>query len=451
MTGSVFTFSILAGLAPLVSASITYFALRGKKNTANSSLIFHVLLCFSVGLLFAVATLELIPESIDMSLNDSRLKQPDADNHSPNDEDHDDKHHHEQHNTDNDHGDGDGGHSHGQDIMKHSMRIPMYGLAFGFVVLILIESFFSNDGGHSHSHLMSSPEKDDDHQDEENDHDHDHHHLHEKEHKYKPIDSNDTSTTVVNNDSSNSTGNSSNSNTNNNNNNSNNDSSIIHNSNNNPLSPNLNISNDSNIDHEMDNSSGNSSKKNRRKTSSDSPTTKDDVNIVIVGENNVNKSASASASKISFTTFIALCIHSFVDGAVISSAFTSSASVGARVAIAIVVHKIPDGLVLSSIILSNKNIFSLGSTYNNPFYYFLIVSSMTPIGSFIAGVLFGGLSMSSVSFVLGFGAGTFLYITSTALLPEILTSNVKKSTSLISIICGYIVFIILDSLFHGAH
>jgi len=432
MTGSVFTFSILAGLAPLVSASITYFTLRGKKNTANSSMIFHVLLCFSVGLLFAVATLELIPESIEMSLNDIGGGDD----------------------TEHEHGieEGDHDHDHGEDKAKHNMRIPMYGLAFGFVILILIESFFSSDsngGGHSHSHLMT---QDDDHDTSDHeDNDHHHHHSHDQEHKYKPVDDKDINHSIgssTNNSNNNHNNNSNNSIENNNSNDSNNKIE------NNPLSPNLNISNEIEID-KNNSSSSSGNKKNRRKTSAD---TKDDINIVIgddtttttaTGDN--NKPSSTSQSKISFTTFIALCIHSFVDGAVISSAFTSSASVGARVAIAIVVHKIPDGLVLSSIILSQKNIFSIGSSYNNPFYYFLIVSSMTPIGSFISGVLFGGLSMSSVSFVLGFGAGTFLYITSTALLPEILSSNVKKSTSLISIVCGYIVFIILDSLFHGAH
>ncbi|KAN0034682.1 hypothetical protein ACTFIV_001214 [Dictyostelium citrinum] len=493
---SIFAYSILAGLAPLLSSSIPFFTLRNRNINAS---VFHILLCISAGLLFAVASLELIPESMNLalrsieestttttkniktqislksetitktdeiignikfqkslgnsednsenniittskrieSLNLNNLIQAnDLDN---NDEDNDNLDNDGENIGDNDHdhthdGEDEDDHDHESEEKKEFLKIPMYGIGFGFAVLIIVESIFSSiDGGghHSHSHGSLSSSSNDvisDYISSNNDEDD----------SVELLERN-----VVNKDNNNKNNNHNNNNNINNSNNDDEDIIVINKSiDNTPniTSPvmnkdNSNISNNNNND---DNKEINSNKNRNNKTD-----IKNSINNN-GGNNNNNK------SKLTITTFIALSIHSFVDGVVISSAFSSSPHVGARVALAIVIHKIPDGLVLSSLILSQKK-FN-GGLFSNPFFYFLLISCMTPLGSFISSFLFGGLSLSSGAFVLGFGAGTFIYITSTAILPEILSNqNVKKSTSLFSIFLGYLLFIFLDSQFHGAH
>ncbi|EGC39580.1 hypothetical protein DICPUDRAFT_74887 [Dictyostelium purpureum] len=448
--GSIFAYSLLAGLAPLISSSVPFFLFRNRNINAN---VFHILLCVSAGLLFAVATLELVPESIDLALrslsdenNSNNSKNNNNNNNLATSQSFTNTHHlnkimeidfeeneyqikkenqlYDQHDDHNDHKGEDGQddehdqdeHDHEDEEKKNKFKIPMYGLGFGFLILIVIESLFSGHegGGHSHSHLPVSHGDDD------------HHHEYELLEKgnVNIKDQEDEEDSGKNKSSS-----------------------------------------DNSIDIESaDGGKAGSGSKNRNVNNggSNSPSnnnsngihiSKSEGDIKGIGEAN----NSGSKSKLTITTFIALSIHSFVDGVVISSAFSSSQHVGARVALAIVIHKIPDGLVLSSIILSQKKFLSpIGGgnqrLFSNPLFYFLLISCMTPLGAFISSAIFGGLSISSGSFVLGFGAGTFLYITSSAILPEILSSQtVKKSTSLFAILLGYLLFIFLDSTFHGAH
>ncbi|KAM9972252.1 hypothetical protein ACTFIW_003611 [Dictyostelium discoideum] len=490
---SIFAYSILAGLAPLLSSSIPFFTLRNRNINAS---VFHILLCISAGLLFAVASLELIPESMNLALrsfeestktqtplkstttktttigniklqksfisnsedsldndinkapiealNLNNLNQ--ATNLDNNEEDNDNLDNDGENENDHDHDHledqgGDDDHDHESEEKKEFLKIPMYGIGFGFAILIIVESIFSSidgsgGGHHSHSHGSLSSSS-----------------------------SNDVISDYISNNNSDNINNDNNNNNNNNNDdddsvellernvvnkdNSNNINNINNNNDEDIIVINKSIENTPNIASPvMNNNNNNNDKdKNRNSNKSDIKNSGSINNGNNSGNNNNNNN---NKSKLTITTFIALSIHSFVDGVVISSAFSSSPHVGARVALAIVIHKIPDGLVLSSLILSQKK-FNSG-IFSNPFFYFLLISCMTPLGSFISSFLFGGLSLSSGAFVLGFGAGTFIYITSTAILPEILSNQiVKKSTSLFSIFLGYLLFIFLDSQFHGAH
>ncbi|KAM9962368.1 hypothetical protein ACTFIR_005276 [Dictyostelium discoideum] len=485
---SIFAYSILAGLAPLLSSSIPFFTLRNRNINAS---VFHILLCISAGLLFAVASLELIPESMNLalrsfeestktqtstktttigniklqksfisnsedSLDDHINKAPiealnlnnlnqatnldnneedndnlDNDGENENDHDHD---HLEDQGGDDDH---DHDHDHESEEKKEFLKIPMYGIGFGFAILIIVESIFSSidgsgGGHHSHSHGSLSSSSSNDvisdyisNNNSDNINNDNNNNNNDDDDSVELLERN-----VVNNDNSNNI---------NNINNNNDDEDII--------VINKSIENTPNIASPVMNKDNNNNNNNNNDKDKNRNSNKSDIKNSI---NNGNNSGNNNKSKLTITTFIALSIHSFVDGVVISSAFSSSPHVGARVALAIVIHKIPDGLVLSSLILSQKK-FNSG-IFSNPFFYFLLISCMTPLGSFISSFLFGGLSLSSGAFVLGFGAGTFIYITSTAILPEILSNQiVKKSTSLFSIFLGYLLFIFLDSQFHGAH
>jgi len=151
-------------------------------------------------------------------------------------------------------------------------------------------------------------------------------------------------------------------------------------------------------------------------------------------------------SSLSAVAFVGLAFHSLVDGMIIAGAFTASPEVGSRVALAILLHKFPDGFVMSSIVASQQiKIWNV-----HPFTYILLIAAMTPLGAVIGAWLMGSFTTVAVGFILGFGAGTFLFITTVGILPDLLKS--KGSDKIISIACivaGYLGFLLIDSSLHA--
>jgi hypothetical protein len=145
-------FSLLAGTAPLLAATIPFYLFKNGINPRT----FQTLLGLSAGLLFAIATLELIPEAFEMvemgnpqqtqvqiQSRDSRhllkLESESGLSSPPTVETLDEA---------------------GDDHEEGKSRIAMLGLGAGFVFLIILEQVMSNGGlSHSHSH---APGKHDD-------------------------------------------------------------------------------------------------------------------------------------------------------------------------------------------------------------------------------------------------------------------------------------------------
>lgn len=150
------------------------------------------------------------------------------------------------------------------------------------------------------------------------------------------------------------------------------------------------------------------------------------------------------------TTLVALGIHCAVDGFVIASAFSASSSVGARVALALCLHKIPDGLVMASVLDPNP-----GNPGSPRFLTKLIGLSMcTPLGALSGYMLMEGVSTVTLCFFLGFGAGTFLYLGATAILPELAHAVTPHDPSeafgmLLTIVASFIGFGIYSGYVEG--
>eukprot|EP01113_Clastostelium_recurvatum_P038212 TRINITY_DN5688_c0_g1_i2.p1 TRINITY_DN5688_c0_g1~~TRINITY_DN5688_c0_g1_i2.p1 ORF type:complete len:403 (+),score=81.62 TRINITY_DN5688_c0_g1_i2:40-1248(+) len=153
-------------------------------------------------------------------------------------------------------------------------------------------------------------------------------------------------------------------------------------------------------------------------------------------------------SSLSMVAFVGLAVHSLIDGVVMAGAFSANAEVGSRVALAIVLHKFPDGFVMSSIIASQPS-FRDGSKGSHPFLWIAAIASMTPLGSLLAALVLGSIPAVATGFVLGYGAGTFLFVVATGILPEVLHSQLHKRLTLMSIVVGYVGFVFVDSTFHA--
>lgn len=60
-------YALLAGSAPLIAAAIPYFLFQQRRGAHYSYRTTQIMLGISAGLLFAIATVDLIPEAISMS------------------------------------------------------------------------------------------------------------------------------------------------------------------------------------------------------------------------------------------------------------------------------------------------------------------------------------------------------------------------------------------------
>jgi zinc transporter ZupT len=180
----------------------------------------------------------------------------------------------------------------------------------------------------------------------------------------------------------------------------------------------------------------------------------DEAKLVEIGDAHSHSHAHVHSKKsdsntglsdsFSLTAFAAIAIHSLVDGVVIGGSFRVSSAIGARVAIAIVLHKVPDGFVVASLLAASNRSRKWVSYCLSLFTFFSLIvvmeqvwvgalSSVTPIGAVLGYALLTGISSSVLGSVLGnewlfrvvvfvllflfhillllgFAAGTFLFI-----------------------------------------
>ena len=114
-------------------------------------------------------------------------------------------------------------------------------------------------------------------------------------------------------------------------------------------------------------------------------------------------------------------------------------------------HKIPDGFVLSSILQINKSTQNLA--------WILLISLTTPIGSYLGFYLLKGITQYFLGFVLGFAAGTFIFISCISIIPEMMKEEHdhkrEKSSqnyfNLFTIVFGYVVIVFLNSFSSHSH
>lgn len=167
--------------------------------------------------------------------------------------------------------------------------------------------------------------------------------------------------------------------------------------------------------------------------------------IGVKGNEKAAQSVGLSGN-MSFTVLLAFIVHSFADGFLIAGAFETSDSIGARVAVAVVLHKFPDGLALASV-LSAAKVEKRQAVYN-----IFLVSLMTPLGAFAGDLVLGGLTPTSLAFLLAYGAGNFLFVSLTGIMPELLhTPGHGRFTAVLFFIVGYLVFCASEHFFGHGH
>ncbi len=115
-------------------------------------------------------------------------------------------------------------------------------------------------------------------------------------------------------------------------------------------------------------------------------------------------------------------VHNFIDGIIIGVSFLISIPLGIITALAIAFHEIPQEIGNFAVMLHG------GMKRTKILIYNLIAASMTPLAAILAYIFSSSLEKAIIPLV-AFAGGTFIYIASSDLIPEI-HKETKKSKAI---------------------
>ncbi len=124
---------------------------------------------------------------------------------------------------------------------------------------------------------------------------------------------------------------------------------------------------------------------------------------------------------IGWAALVALFAHSFIDGFNLSVSFAAGAKAGAAVGVALALHKLADGFTLTTLFAQS------GLSRGRSLAGLLMIAAATPLGCAAKALGLGGLPPTTEAGLLGFAAGSFIYIGATDILPRIHKTEDKTS------------------------
>lgn len=135
---------------------------------------------------------------------------------------------------------------------------------------------------------------------------------------------------------------------------------------------------------------------------------------------------------------IGMGFHSLLDGVIIGVGFEISEFLGILTTVAVLLHKLPDGISMISILLHSNH--QRKTAVKNS----TIVALLTPAGAILSFFLFQGISVAILGIFLAIAAGSFLYIASADLIPEI--HKKSKLLNIIFLLTGLILPFLIEKL-----
>lgn len=135
---------------------------------------------------------------------------------------------------------------------------------------------------------------------------------------------------------------------------------------------------------------------------------------------------------ISIAAFIGLSVHSLIDGLGMSVA-SQDPHLGLTVFLSILAHHVPAAFAVGSLL-------SLGRIgRSSVFLLLLLFSAMPSIGALLFAPLVEGISEGAFSIAVGVMTGTFLYVATADLLPEVFHSDKNRWSNLALLVAGLLV------------
>lgn len=122
-------------------------------------------------------------------------------------------------------------------------------------------------------------------------------------------------------------------------------------------------------------------------------------------------------------------IHNFIDGLIISAAFFTSIQIGIVTTIAVALHEIPQEI-------GDFGVLVYGGIKKMRALFLNFICALTAVFGGIFGYFLSSYSKISLTFLLPFAAGGFIYIAASDLIPEI-----RKEPSLKKSLINFLIFI----------
>ncbi len=137
--------------------------------------------------------------------------------------------------------------------------------------------------------------------------------------------------------------------------------------------------------------------------------------------------------------FVGLSIHGIISGLSVGVALVSaqSFSEGFPIIFAFILHKIPEAFILATLLMQTR--FS----QKNRYFLLLLFSMIAPLGVLISDYSLHHLVSTGLNLLLGVSTGTFIYIASSDLLPNIHVSGKNRWLYLIAFVAGVVVLAML--------
>ena len=121
----------------------------------------------------------------------------------------------------------------------------------------------------------------------------------------------------------------------------------------------------------------------------------------------------AAVETIGLVSFVALSIHSLVDGLAIAVGLRASPELGLAAAIAVISHEVPEGITSVSLFAA------AGYTRRLTLTLASVVAFATPGGALASWFWTAGVTEQTLAALLGFAAGSFIYVAAADILPRL--------------------------------
>ena len=155
------------------------------------------------------------------------------------------------------------------------------------------------------------------------------------------------------------------------------------------------------------------------------------------------RSDDCEVHSMGFPTFIAIGLHSLLDGVVIGVGFEADIKVGIASAVAILLHRLPVGITVASLLMHT------GYTKARVLLMGWVVAVAAGVGAMGAYFFVRDVSMTTLGILLAFSAGSFIYIGASDLLPE--THKKMSRLNILLVLVGVALVYIISHLTGGGH
>jgi len=131
-------------------------------------------------------------------------------------------------------------------------------------------------------------------------------------------------------------------------------------------------------------------------------------------------------------------VHNFIDGLIIGASYLTSLQVGIATTLAVIMHEIPQEIGDFSVLIH-------GGFSKNKALFLNFITALTAIAGTIISLFIGSYVGSLTNFLLPFAVGSFIYIASSDLIPELHkeTKPLKSFIQLVSLIFGIAIMFLL--------